>query len=169
MLKLSFLDLIQPIFFFFWIPCEFLREHYCYIGHLSRCYIMNQRAWQAWELYLKMETCSDSMNLLVAIANDCYKVKTKNYSLYYLKLFFFFQHLIKIGISLFQNFFKIIGTLGGRVRLPIISVGQNRTTPFLKTGSLADTLFLTKILFLKFWKNCFLEKNSKKNIFFQKN
>merc|ERR1719384_2713537 len=57
-----------------------LKNHYCYISHLARCYIMNQRAWQAWELYLKMETCSDSMNLLEAIANDCYKVAAFYYA-----------------------------------------------------------------------------------------
>ena len=43
---------------------------------------MNQRAWQAWELYLKTDTCSDSMTLLEAIANDCYKVSTSTFMNY---------------------------------------------------------------------------------------
>lgn len=36
--------------------------------------IMNQKARQAWELYLRMETSSDSFSILQLIANDCYKV-----------------------------------------------------------------------------------------------
>ena len=36
--------------------------------------IMNRKPQQAWELYLKMETSSESFNLLQLIANDCYKM-----------------------------------------------------------------------------------------------
>jgi len=36
--------------------------------------IMNRKPKQAWELYLKMETSSESFSLLQVIANDCYKV-----------------------------------------------------------------------------------------------
>lgn len=36
--------------------------------------IMNKKARLAWELYLKMETSSESFSLLQLIANDCYKV-----------------------------------------------------------------------------------------------
>jgi len=36
--------------------------------------IMNQKARQAWELYLRLETSSDPFSLLQLIANDCYKV-----------------------------------------------------------------------------------------------
>jgi len=36
--------------------------------------IMNRKPRQAWELYLKMETSSESFSLLQVIANDCYKV-----------------------------------------------------------------------------------------------
>jgi len=35
---------------------------------------MNRKPRQAWELYLKMETSSESFSLLQVIANDCYKV-----------------------------------------------------------------------------------------------
>ncbi len=36
--------------------------------------IMNGKSRLAWELYLKMETSSESFSLLQLIANDCYKV-----------------------------------------------------------------------------------------------
>ena len=36
----------------------------CYLSWLARCYIMNGKARQAWELYLKMDTSNDSFNLL---------------------------------------------------------------------------------------------------------
>lgn len=35
---------------------------------------MNKKAQSAWELFLKMETSSESFNLLQLIANDCYKM-----------------------------------------------------------------------------------------------
>jgi len=53
---------------------EMYRNDYCYLSHLARSCIMNGRPWEAWELYLKMESNSDSFNLLILIANDCYKV-----------------------------------------------------------------------------------------------
>jgi len=59
---------------------EQFKASYCYISHLSKCFIMNSKAWQAWELYLKMETCTDSLNLLVLIANECYNVGSFYYS-----------------------------------------------------------------------------------------
>uniref|UniRef100_A0A8C6LJY9 Intraflagellar transport protein 56 n=1 Tax=Nothobranchius furzeri TaxID=105023 RepID=A0A8C6LJY9_NOTFU len=37
-------------------------------------HIMNQKSQLAWELYLKMDTSSDSFSLLQLIANDCYKM-----------------------------------------------------------------------------------------------
>merc|ERR1711871_750416 len=53
---------------------EKMRKEYTYLSWLARCYIMNNKARLAWELYLKMETSNESFNLLVLIANDCYKM-----------------------------------------------------------------------------------------------
>ena len=36
--------------------------------------VMNRKPKSAWELYLKLETSGDSFNLLLLVANDCYKV-----------------------------------------------------------------------------------------------
>lgn len=35
---------------------------------------MNKKPQLAWDLYLKMDTSTESFNLLQLIANDCYKV-----------------------------------------------------------------------------------------------
>ena len=59
---------------------EQYKTDYCYISWLARCYIMNGKAYQAWELYLKMETSPDSFNLLQLIANDSYKMGAFYYS-----------------------------------------------------------------------------------------
>ena len=56
------------------IQSEKLRNDYCYISHLCRCYIMNKKPQKAWELYLKLDTSSESFSLLQLIANDSYKM-----------------------------------------------------------------------------------------------
>lgn len=47
-----------------------------YLCWLARCYIMNRKARQAWELYLRTNwtSASESARLLTLVANDCYKV-----------------------------------------------------------------------------------------------
>ena len=42
---------------------------------------MNKKPRSAWDLYLKMETSSDSFNLLQIIANDCYKTGSYYFSM----------------------------------------------------------------------------------------
>ncbi len=59
---------------------EKYKQEYCYISWLARCYIMNNTPNFAWELYLKMETSSDSIALLQLIANDCYKIGSFYYA-----------------------------------------------------------------------------------------
>ncbi|XP_043502967.1 intraflagellar transport protein 56 [Polistes fuscatus] len=59
---------------FLMIHNEKYKNDYIYISLLSYCYIMNKKAELAWELYLKMDTSSESFNLLQMIANTCYKV-----------------------------------------------------------------------------------------------
>jgi intraflagellar transport protein 56 len=75
------------------IQSEKYRNEYTFISHLARCCkelvervrselritllvldIMNKKPRLAWELYLKMETSSESFSLLQLISNDCYKV-----------------------------------------------------------------------------------------------
>jgi len=59
---------------FLLIQSEKIKNDYTYIAWLSRCYIMNRKARLAWEMYLKMETSSESFSLLQLIANECYKM-----------------------------------------------------------------------------------------------
>jgi len=53
---------------------ELIRNEYCYLSWLARCFIMNGKPRDAWELYLKMESNTDSFAMLVLISNDCYKM-----------------------------------------------------------------------------------------------
>lgn len=62
------------------IQNEKLKNEYAYLSHLARCFIMNKKPRMAWELYLKMETSSESFSLLQLIANDCYKMGHYLYS-----------------------------------------------------------------------------------------
>ncbi|KYN06797.1 Tetratricopeptide repeat protein 26 [Cyphomyrmex costatus] len=59
---------------FLMIRNEKYKNDYIYTSLLSYCYIMNEKAELAWELYLKMDTSAESFNLLQLIANTCYKV-----------------------------------------------------------------------------------------------
>ncbi|XP_062336713.1 intraflagellar transport protein 56-like isoform X2 [Osmerus eperlanus] len=65
---------------FLLIQSDKIKTDYVYLSWLARCYIMNQKARLAWELYLKMETSADSFSLLQVMANDCYKMGQFYYS-----------------------------------------------------------------------------------------
>lgn len=51
-----------------------IRSDYVFVSNLARCHVMNGKAQSAWELFLKMETGTESFNLLLLIANDCYRM-----------------------------------------------------------------------------------------------
>ncbi|MES1912431.1 MAG: hypothetical protein MHM6MM_004707 [Cercozoa sp. M6MM] len=55
------------------VKSKAILEQYHFQAWLARTYIMNERAWDAWDLYLKMDASADSFNLLRLIANDCYR------------------------------------------------------------------------------------------------
>ncbi|CAD5118028.1 DgyrCDS6768 [Dimorphilus gyrociliatus] len=65
---------------FLLITNYYFRSEYTYLSCLARSYIMNGKAYLAWELYLKAETGVQSFNLLRLIANDCYKTDQFYYS-----------------------------------------------------------------------------------------
>ena len=44
---------------------------------MSSTDVMTRKPDKAWELYMKMETTTESFNLLQLIANDCYRVSCK--------------------------------------------------------------------------------------------
>jgi intraflagellar transport protein 56 len=51
--------------------------------------MMNSKPREAWELYLKMESNTDSFAMLVLISNDCYKV----FRIFSIHAFVFFENL----------------------------------------------------------------------------
>ncbi|KAH8036455.1 hypothetical protein HPB51_000577 [Rhipicephalus microplus] len=59
---------------FLMIQSEKIKSSYIYQSWLTRCYIMNGKPQQAWELYQSMDTSSESFSLLQLLANDCYKI-----------------------------------------------------------------------------------------------
>lgn len=59
---------------FLTVTDEAIKNDYSYLSHLARCFIFNGKSRNAWELYLKMESNTDSFAMLVLISSDCYKV-----------------------------------------------------------------------------------------------
>ena len=53
---------------------ELYQEETCYNSWLARCFIMNGKPEKAWDLYLKMETTTESFQLLEVIGNDSYRM-----------------------------------------------------------------------------------------------
>lgn len=51
-----------------------VKAEYSYTSWLVRTHIMNKHPKKAWDLYLKMDTSSESFSVLQLIANDCYRV-----------------------------------------------------------------------------------------------
>ena len=55
---------------------ENYKHDFCYLSWLAKCYIMNNKARLAWELYLGVESSSnqveDSYQLLHFVASECY-------------------------------------------------------------------------------------------------
>ena len=66
---------------------------------------MNKKPRLAWDLYLKMETCSESFNLIQMIANDCYKVGVVYYVyyVYYVYSFSFSIYTLSLSLSSSTN------------------------------------------------------------------
>lgn len=56
------------------IKNELYRMEYTYISWLCKCYIMNGKPSLAWDLYVNMESSTESLSILSMLANDCYKM-----------------------------------------------------------------------------------------------
>lgn len=50
------------------------RADFVYMAWLSRCYVMTGNPKAAWELYHQMESTQEAYQLLLQIANDCYRM-----------------------------------------------------------------------------------------------
>ena len=59
---------------------EELVRDYIYQMWLARCLVMNGKARQAWEIYLKIEGTQESFAMLQLLANDCYRAGAFLYS-----------------------------------------------------------------------------------------
>jgi intraflagellar transport protein 56 len=62
------------------IQSEKVKTDYNFLSWLARTHIMNNHPKKAWELYMKMDTCTESFNLLQLIAHDCYRAAHFYYS-----------------------------------------------------------------------------------------
>ena len=72
----------EAIELFGMIQSSFFRSTYAYLSQMSICCIfsfnldiMTKQPLMAWELYLSLETCTDSFDLLQLIANEYYKTQ----------------------------------------------------------------------------------------------
>ena len=55
------------------IQNENYRTEYIYNSWLAKCYILNEKPENAWNLYLEMDTSNDTLKLLNLIGNESYK------------------------------------------------------------------------------------------------
>lgn len=59
---------------------ERYKVDFTYLSWLARSYIMNGKSREAWEIYPKLEQGNEGFQMLLLIANDCYKVGAFYYS-----------------------------------------------------------------------------------------
>lgn len=57
------------------------KNEYVYNAWLAKCFIMNGKPEEAWNLYLEMDTSNDTLKILQLIANECYKIGYYYFSL----------------------------------------------------------------------------------------
>jgi hypothetical protein len=57
------------------------RSEYCWISWLARCYIATGRPRLAWQQYLALDGSEEAYQLLLLIANDCYRLGQFYYAL----------------------------------------------------------------------------------------
>ena len=66
---------------------ESWREDFTYVYWLAKCYIWNDKAGEAWKLYLSTNNSDESFNLLEFVANECYRKGKGGAFLYSVKAF----------------------------------------------------------------------------------